>query len=327
MARLQELAEDSIRVLEQNARHLEALKAFYASLLQDEQEEHVEKAEATVHKFDDSRRKRKRDISPTSDSNPNNTTNTSNVRKQARSTSGKRVQSALMSKSGPSNTGYYCGICEKMRKQTPRPHMHKHLLDTCPSLHTQHQTSTDGEQFLLGCGYCTSTGPFQRYRGDAFFGDTRLAQHVVDAHCPEHPCHKLVWDTNNAINNVLTSRVFADEYDRLREEKYKHLSSVCLTWQTYTLERLGGRVMAAGGDIDSAGMMDVVRREIGKMLEAAYAPIRDSTQISYADFSSSAMTGPLSGASFAIGVLQDNEELFDFEMVSSDSFVGALRPH
>jgi hypothetical protein len=258
----QELAEDSIRVLEQNTKHLEALKALYMSLLQDKQGKHVEDGDATAQEVEQSYRqalysgpKRKRGTYSTSDTNPTNATSTSTALEHDRSISRKRMHSVSTSKSGPSNTGYYCGICEKMRKQTPMSHMHKHLLDTCPSLHRQQQTLADTEghiapeQLLLGCGYCSNTGASEKYHGDAFFGATRLAQHVVDAHCPEQPGAKLVWNTNNAINNVLTSRVFEDEYERLREEKYKHLSSACLTWQTcgstdallYTLEELGGR--------------------------------------------------------------------------------------
>jgi hypothetical protein len=188
-------------------------------------------------------------------------------------------------------TGYYCGICQSMRKQTPRPHMQKHLLDTCPSVRpntnffTKPGDIVSPEQLLLGCGYCARSDISAKFHGDAFLGVTRLAQHVVDTHCPEQPGNALEWDTNNAINNVLTSRVFFGEFERLRQLKYMHISSASLAWPPgdhanellHNLECLGGRIMAVSEDKALSSQLSV-SEGITCMLEAAYAPISDMSQ-------------------------------------------------
>jgi len=221
--------------------------------------------------------------------------------------------------SSTGGTKYYCGICQSMRKQTPRTHMHKHLLETCPSLQADHSLLensgevTDHEEMLLGCGCCASTGHSRKFHGDAFLGATRLAQHIVDAHCPEQPGHKLVWDNNNAINNLLTSRVFSEEYEGLRQLRYTHVVSAALAWPPgdhanallYDLERLGGKIMAAAED-ETFSLQSSVRDCITRVLEAAYVPI------------SEAASTPACSSDFNHSGSIDRHDEFDFEYFFDD---------
>lgn len=201
--------------------------------------------------------------------------------------SNKRIKPASACNSTSGRKEYYCGICNKYRNHKPIEHMRDHLIEICPSIRNEHSDSIDSgdamdcEDLLLGCGYCKGAGTTEKYYGDAFLGLPKLVQHVLEKHCTQR--EPLVWDTSVAINNLLTSKVFGEEFEKLRRQRYKHWASVSLSWRPgstteallNTLEKIGGCSMDTDGSI--APLDEACRGELAKVLDAACVPILDSS--------------------------------------------------
>ncbi|KAH7401672.1 hypothetical protein BKA66DRAFT_436775 [Pyrenochaeta sp. MPI-SDFR-AT-0127] len=218
-------------------------------------------------------------------SSPDTTPSSHNTRHHQVHSSNKRLKAASVCNSTSGRKEYYCGICNKYRNHKPVQHMRNHLLETCPSLHDKysdsidHNDTIDCEDLLLGCGYCKGAGTTEKYYGEAFLGLSKLVQHVLERHCTQR--EPLVWDTSVAINNVLTSKVFGEDFEQLRQERYKHWASVPLSWRPgsnteallYTLEKIGGCSMDMDGNI--AQLDGPSRSELAKVVDAACVPILD----------------------------------------------------
>ncbi|KAL1606474.1 hypothetical protein SLS60_003878 [Paraconiothyrium brasiliense] len=201
-------------------------------------------------------------------------------------TSNKRPKLTPVNNVASTRTEIYCTFCNKTRKHTPLSHVFDHLVaDACTSLRTELRQVHDNddeknlEGFLLGCGYCGGAGSSKKFFGEAFKGPTKLAQHVVEEHCSQRS--DLTWDINNAINNVLSSKVFREDFDNLRHQNYMHTNT--LFWQSgsdteallYNLEDLGGKRMGSSGEIEP--LNDADRAQIAVALDSAHGPIQQSS--------------------------------------------------
>ncbi|KAF2106145.1 hypothetical protein BDV96DRAFT_655016 [Lophiotrema nucula] len=193
----------------------------------------------------------------------------------------KRPRTGADSCTSSPRVEYYCPFCHKTRKNDKQKHISTHLVERCSSLSPENHTNA-GERsdsaYLFGCGFCGPAGETLKYYGEAHLHLEGLIRHVADMHSSRPS--KLSWDINNVLNNVLTHKVFGGAYDTLRAQDYPHVTSMSWTSRPetekllYELEKLGGRLMDASGNVTPLDCDGV--KTVGKLLAAATVPIQNT---------------------------------------------------